>query len=233
VSGRLTLIAFPVLLTCWVPGCAEKGDNIEDNSKDGPGKTSVIDKIKCVNPSNWLRSLGQIDRKETVIFLWWVLLTLAVASGGGLFLSSLGVPAGIMVGAMLFTAIASLLGAGMKAPTSSIFNLLLIGVGITISNSITPETLSVLRSGNLLLIILISTLVIFLSSLVVAFVISKVTGWDYATSFLAAAPAGFTVMTMLAVKYDKDPFRVSILHLCRLISLKVAIPLYFMFADKV
>jgi membrane AbrB-like protein len=229
----LTLIAFPVLLTCWVPGCDEKGDNIEDNSKDGPGKNSVINKIIGLSPGSWYQSLGQRGRKETVIFLWWVLLTLAVASGGGLFLSTLGVPAGIMVGAMLFTAIASLLGASMKAPTSSIFNLLLIGVGITISNSITSETLTVLGSGNLLLIILISTLVIFLSSLIVAYFISKVSGWDYATSFLAAAPAGFTVMTMLAVKYDKDPFRVSILHLCRLISLKVAIPLYFMFADKV
>jgi hypothetical protein len=229
----LTLIAFPIILTYLVHGSAEKADGSEGNSKDGPVKTSFFNKIKCRNQNISFQFLRQIDSKETVLSLWGVLLTLAVAACGGFFLSSLGLPAGVMVGAMLFTAVVSLLGASIKSPSDSIFSFLLIGVGIAIANNITPDTVATLTSGNLLQVILISTFAIFFSSLAVAFCISKVTGWDYATSFLAAAPAGFTVMTMLAVKYDKDPFRVSMLHLCRLVALKIILPLFFMFADKV
>jgi uncharacterized membrane protein AbrB (regulator of aidB expression) len=46
---------------------------------------------------------------------------------------------------------------------------------------------------------------------------------------LAAAPAGFSVMTALAVDYDKDPFRVSMTHLCRLLAVKTIVPFVFMF----
>ncbi len=224
----LTLIAFPILLTYFVPRSAASDAKVTDEGKKISGffgqKISFNHAVGC---------LQTLKQKETVGNLWWVLVTLVVAASGGFILTYLGVPAGVMVGAMLFAAIASLLGAKIKAPGQGIFSFLMIGAGITVSDSITPETLTALSSGNLLLIVLISTVVIFLSSLVVAFFISKVTRWDYATSFLAAAPAGFTVMTMLAVKYDRDPFRVSILHLCRLISLKMVLPLFFMFSDKV
>jgi uncharacterized membrane protein AbrB (regulator of aidB expression) len=46
---------------------------------------------------------------------------------------------------------------------------------------------------------------------------------------LAAAPGGFTIMTVLAVKYNKNPFQVSMLHLVRLLAIKSVVPLVFLF----
>ena len=143
-------------------------------------------------------------------------------------MTALSVPSGMMVGAMLFTAMISLMGAKVVAPTVNVFKFLLVGVGISLSDKITPDTLVTLQSGNLLLMVLVSNFLIFLTSFMVSYVIHRITDYDYATSFMAAAPSGFTVMSILAAKYDKKPFEVSILHLCRLVLLRLLIPLVFM-----
>jgi len=62
----------------------------------------------------------------------------------------------------------------------------------------------------------------------VAWIIHRLTGWDLPTSLLAAAPGGFTVMTALAIKHDLDPVKISMLHLCRLFTIKMFIPFIFM-----
>ncbi len=229
----LTLMIFPVLLTLWVPkgtaggGCVAAG---------GEKKAVKVTPANNISPSLLVGRVKDIfrqaGRRGFAIYLGWLLFSLAVAAGGGLLLSALGVPAGVMVGAMLSTAVASLGGARIIAPGNGFISFMLIGAGITIADSITPDTLTALLSGRLPLVIAVSTLVIFLTSLVVAYFMSKLTGWDYATSFLAAAPAGFTVMALLADKYEKDAFSVSILHLCRLISLKLFLPLFFLFFDN-
>jgi uncharacterized membrane protein AbrB (regulator of aidB expression) len=50
---------------------------------------------------------------------------------------------------------------------------------------------------------------------------------DKLTCFLSAAPGGFTVIATLAIDYEKDPFAISILHLCRLIVIKTLVPIVF------
>ncbi len=158
-----------------------------------------------------------------------LLFPFAMAGSGAFILHQLGVPAGIMVGAMLFSVIASLAGARVQFRSPVVFGMLLVGVGIMIADNISTGTLEVLLYSNLAWPMLLSTLLIVLSSFLVAYVIHKVSGWDYPTSFLAAAPAGLTVMTTLALTYGKNPLHVSTLQLCRLIVLKTAVPLIFMF----
>ncbi len=155
--------------------------------------------------------------------------TLIIATGGALLFYFLGVPAGAMVGSMLFTAAASARGLEVKSPSPGLFGLMLVGVGIMVSDNISPETMEVLLSGGLVLPLIISTLVILGSSFLVAFLISRSEEWDLPTSFLAAAPGGFSVMTALALSSGRNPLRVSMLHLCRLVALKTVVPLALMF----
>ncbi len=158
-----------------------------------------------------------------------LLFSLLVALAGGWLLSSLGVPAGIMVGSMLAVAAAGVAGLPMRSLHPRLFSPLLVTVGIMVSDNFGPETAQTLLSGRLLWPVIISTCVIFASSLGIAWIIHRLSGWDMPTSFLAAAPGGFTVMTTLAIRYNKDPFKVSMLHLCRLMAIKTVVPLVFMF----
>ena len=108
---------------------------------------------------------------------------------------------------------------------------MLIGLGIVITSNITSETIKSL-TPKLLLPILFTLVVIYLTSLLVSFIIYKITGWDYPTCFLASAPAGITAITGLAISFDLDPLRISLLHLCRLVVLKTVVPLAFMFISQ-
>jgi len=71
--------------------------------------------------------------------------------------------------------------------------------------------------------------VVFLTALVVAVLIQRMAGWDLPLSLLAAAPGGFTVMTAIAIHYGYDPFRVSMVHLARLLAIKTVVPVVFAF----
>ncbi len=158
-----------------------------------------------------------------------LLFTLAVATAGGWLLSLLGVPAGIMVGAMFAVAGASMAGLPVRTLHPRLFDLLMLSVGIMVTDSFSPDTAAVLASGALIGPLVISTAVVFTSSFAMIWIIHRLSGWDLPTCFLAAAPGGLTVMTLLAAHYGKDSFRVSMVHLARLLVIKTIVPFVFMF----
>jgi membrane AbrB-like protein len=178
-----------------------------------------------------VKVLGSIRQSpwETLSGVGQFILTITIGAMGCFLFLSLGVPAGAMVGAMFLVAIASLAGVPVSGLPEGMLNYMLVGVGIMVSGSISPEILIVLTAGELLIPVLLVTLITFMTSFGVASLIHRIVGWDYPTCFLAAAPGGFSIMTTLAIKYGHDPFRVSLLHLCRLLVLKIVIPLVFMF----
>jgi len=157
-----------------------------------------------------------------------VLLVFLVAVGGGIIFHSLGVPAGIMVGAMLAIAFTTLLGVQPVTIPPLIINLMLVGMGISVADNILLERLAELYDPRLLLAVVVSIILIFISSFLVALLVHRISGWDLSTCVIASAPAGFIEMIALAVKYDKDPFFVSMMLLCRMLSLKLIVPFVFM-----
>ncbi len=157
-----------------------------------------------------------------------ILSTAAVAAAGGYLLHRLGVPAGLMVGSTFAVAAASVAGMPVSKVSNRLLNILLVAIGITLADNITPEMLHTMARIKFLVPILIATSVMFLSSFGAAWIIFRLTDWDLPTSFLAAAPGGFTVMTALAIKHGLDPFKVSMIHLCRLLAIKMFIPLVIM-----
>jgi len=157
-----------------------------------------------------------------------LLSTAAVAAGGGFLLHSLNVPAGLMVGSTFAVAAASVAGMPVSKVSNHLLSLLLVAIGITLADNITPDMLQTMAQVKFLVPILVATSAMFLSSFGTAWLIFRITDWDFPTSFLAAAPGGFTVMTALAIKHGVDPFKVSMIHLCRLLAIKMFIPLVFM-----
>ncbi len=236
-----TVTIFPVIIE-WVEKKERRGVNYpavdhnpDLNKPSGEFKnyqagettveiTSIRDKIGQSLNSETLHGYIRLLRGS------WkrILQTLAVAASGGLLLESLGVPAGMMVGSTIFIAAASIIGMPVSKLSQRLLNIMLVFIGISIADNITAETITTLADASFLLPILIATTVMFASSFGVAWLIYRLTGWDFPTSFLAAAPAGFTVMTTLALKHGHDPLKVSMLHLCRLLSIKMFLPFVFM-----
>ena len=158
-----------------------------------------------------------------------IIMIFAVAAGGGTIFYYLGVPAGIMVGSMFAIALITLLGVQPFSLHPCLFNLMLVGMGIVVADNLLPETLGQLTDLHMLMLVAIAITIIFASSFLVALLIHRVSGRDFPTCFLASSPAGLFVMTVLAIKYDKDPFFVSMLLLCKVLSLQIIVPFAFMY----
>ena len=223
----LTMVLFPLILKVWMR--KEKAESIKQQPfPDAPRKQETLNHTDAAADTRQ-HEQGYLSY-TTLGFVGNILVSVAfAAAGGGLFLY-LGVPAGGMVGATFFIAFLSLYGRiEVVPPSTKLFGIMLLAIGLMVTDNITADAVEVILSGNILIPIAISTVIIFATSLGVALLIHRVSGWDFPTSFLAAAPGGFTIMVTLAISYDKNPFRVSILHLCRLLAIKSVVPFVFMF----
>lgn len=170
-------------------------------------------------------------RPANMVRMSWkrVIITLVAAGAGGLLFEYLNVPAGLLVGSTVFIAALSVAGFRTSRLSPRLFDLLLVAIGVIIADNISLETVGIFGNWLFITPILIATAAIFATSFVISAVICRLTGWDYPTCFLAAAPGGFTMMTLLAVKHGRDPFKVSMLHLCRLLSINMFLPFLFMY----
>lgn len=158
-----------------------------------------------------------------------ILLVFLLGLGGGILFLYLKIPAGGLVGSMLFVFLGTLFGLRTFTFPHLFHDFLYVGVGLLASSSITPVIFSSLFSKDFLIAWSLSLFFIFSSSIGVIYLLKRITKWDETTCVLAVAPAGFTVMVLLALEYDRDPVQIAILHLCRLIMLKSIIPFLFLF----
>lgn len=181
-----------------------------------------IKKIYCEVSSLQLSPLNRILKSYFKI-----ILIFSIATIGGFIVLKMGVPAGAMVGSMLTVSFISLKEIEVKPLSIKFITLIMIATGIMVIDNISEETIELILSSRFILIILISSITIFLSSFFVAYLIHKITGWDKLTCFLSSAPGGFTVLAGLAMKYERDLFVISLLHLCRLVLLKILVPIVF------
>ncbi|HOL17286.1 MAG TPA: AbrB family transcriptional regulator [Bacillota bacterium] len=229
-----TIVLFPVIFEKVV---MKKNALAVETGTTGKNKAALAtlglawSRLKqSITAFNITKMLQFYCRPSTLLPVARKLAPLAAASLGGFIFSRLGIPAGFMVGSMFVTILLSVLGIGVIAPSSVVYGLIVAGVGITVSDNITRETFKPLASSGLLLYIVLSTLLILASSILVAYLISRIFKWSFATGFLAAAPGGFTTITTLAIAYKQEPFKVSMTHLCRLMVIEAVIPLLLMYS---
>ena len=151
--------------------------------------------------------------------------SLAFSVVGGLLLSALKVPAGAMIGSLAFMVVANMLGFGEQLSSPLLLGLLLTAVGMGVADSITPETISAILSGTMLWTLVVTLFISFLSSGLLTIIVHKLTGWDWVTCILACAPAGVSSMPIIAMEINVDPLPISLLHLCRLFTIKACVPI--------
>lgn len=155
-----------------------------------------------------------------------VLLAIFFALVGGILGTALSLPAGAMIGALTMIAVVSLKGASIESPPLFIRNFMRIGMGTVIGYNFSWEAFSGFYS--IILPVLLVTFLIFFSSTIMAKLIEKISGWNHTTCSLATTPVGFSSMTILAYDINSQPFQVSMLHLSRLVTIKIMVPLLIM-----
>ncbi len=195
-------------------------DNTETESEKAPEQRKVIG-----------QSVGRgavFKEKKMKLSISHLVVTLALAGGFGGLLMYLGVPAGGLVGSLLFVMVASYYELPIQVPPSRTLDYFLVGIGLMVSSEIEPETIRLIFTAEIGLALVLSLVLTFSSALLMTHIVYKITGWDYLECFLACAPAGFTVMIAYAIAEGYDPIPVSLLQLSRLVTLKLAIPFIFM-----
>ncbi|MGI6317450.1 MAG: AbrB family transcriptional regulator [Dethiobacteria bacterium] len=157
-----------------------------------------------------------------------IFLSITIALVGGSLFYYIGVPAGLMVGSTFFIALASINGLEVITVPKGFIGVIQIGLGLEVSKNISKETFEVLASGELLITLLLLTLITIITSFVIALIVHKISKWDLATCLMACAPAGFTVMVALAIDYGKNSIQVTMLHMVRVLAIKICVPIFFM-----
>lgn len=203
----VTIFLFPILARYFTPDWEEK---VAANTAQNPSPKE---------------STGEYRKPQ------WkhIALSVCLAAGGGSLFLWLGIPAGALVGSLIFTIIGSLLGWPLFIPSKQVLNWFLVGIGLMVAGQFTQESFFLLISGELLLPLLLSMIIILTTSFGLGYIMFRITQWSFLTAFLSTAPAGLTFMSTLAMQTGNDPIPVSLMHLCRVLVLKLALPFIFMF----
>jgi len=153
--------------------------------------------------------------------LWRTAETLAVAAVGGIALTYIGFPAGLITGSLLGVAVAGLVGRPMMIPVwlSRIISVL---VGISLGAVVSPETLKGLVTFPLSVAVLaVSTLCMFAAT---TSYLRFVHGWDPQSALLGASPGALAQVMVLSAEYKADLRAVAIVQTLRVVALTVGIP---------
>jgi uncharacterized protein len=147
--------------------------------------------------------------------------TLITAAAGGLALTWLGFPAGLVTGSLLAVAIAALAGrpVSVPAPLSHTISVL---VGISLGAVVTPETLQGLVKFPLSVAVLaVSTLCMIATTTAY---LRLVHGWDALSALLGASPGALAQVMVLSAEYKADLRAIAVVQTLRVVALTIGIP---------
>ena len=142
---------------------------------------------------------------------------------GGLLLNYFKIPAGAMVGSLLGAATSQILTKSKLKIDIKIKRTVRVVMGCYIGLGVTLEGLSQLK--NIGAAALIVTTGVILMSLLITFLLYKFCDWELQEAYLSSLPAGLSEIGMTADEFDVDIIKVTTIHLMRLITIIVIIPL--------
>lgn len=158
-----------------------------------------------------------------------VIYTLLIAVVGGIIGIKLKMPAGAFIGALIAVATFNI-ATGLGSLPVSIKLGAQMALGGLIGLNFTMETLRNLKYMILPAFILIIGLTAF--SILMAFVIHKVTGMDLMTALFSSSPGGLADMSILSEAYGAETPKVVVMHSMRLLTVVVFFPIIFGFIGK-
>lgn len=151
-----------------------------------------------------------------------IIFTLIVGIIGGYIGIKLKIPAGAMIGSMIFVGGYNVLTSGAHVP----YNFKLIAqivIGCTIGLNFTMDSVLGLKKiiiPSIILVIGLTTL-----SVILGYTIHKFTGIDLPTALFSAAPGGLTDMTIMSESFGAKTHIVALLHLIRLTTVLTVLPM--------
>lgn len=150
-----------------------------------------------------------------------IVLTLIMGLVGGFLGIKLKIPAGAMIGSMIFVGGYNVLTNGAHMPTN--FKLIAqIVIGCTVGLNFTMDSVLGLKKiiiPSIILVIGLTTL-----SIILGYIIHKATGIDLPTALFSAAPGGLTDMTIMSESFGAQTHIVALLHLIRLTTVLIVLP---------
>lgn len=145
-----------------------------------------------------------------------VMKTLAVATAGGYIGHKLKIPSGVMMGAMVAVAAASLLKVDLgrlpdiSKPAVQVVLGAILGFGL---RNITMQQLKSLFVPAILMIA-----VLLAAGFAIAFILHRYFGFDVMTAIFSSTPGGMTELSSVAAEMHANAPVVAILQLLRLVS---------------
>jgi len=158
-----------------------------------------------------------------------IIYTLIVAAIGGYVGIKLKIPAGAMIGAMVFVAIYNIKTSQGYIPRD--FKLVAqVVVGAMLGLNFNMESILALKKLILPSIVLVVGLTVF--SLLLGILIHKITGLDLVTALFSSSPGGLTDMSLLSEAYGAQTHVVALMHLIRLTTVITIFPILIKFLKE-
>ena len=149
--------------------------------------------------------------KNDYVFMTFV----AIATAG--IATYFNIPTGAMLGAMLASGCFAVLVKRSYCYDTRLRLAAQIGLGVVMGQRMTYAVVSQL--GQILVPALLTTAVMLVGCIALAFFLKKLSGWDMLTCLLCTAPAGLSQITVFAEEIGADSFTASVFHTVRILSI--------------
>ena len=147
--------------------------------------------------------------------------TLLTALAGGLLFTWIGMPAGLVSGSMLATALAALLGRPMSIPVP-LAQASFVLIGILLGAVVTPETLRGIATWPLsIALLMISAMMMMVAA---SAYLRLVHGWDPLSSLLGASPGSMAQVMALSAEFRANLRGIAIVQTMRVLIVTIGLP---------
>ena len=147
--------------------------------------------------------------------------TLLIAALGGVGLTLVGFPGGLVSGSMLTVAVAALAGRPMQIPLP-LARLCFVLVGILLGAVVTPETLKGVATWPLSIALLVVAAICMMAA--TTCYLRWVHGWDPLSALLGASPGSMAQVMALSAEFDADVRGIAIVHVMRVLLIVLGLP---------
>jgi uncharacterized protein len=147
--------------------------------------------------------------------------TLLIGAIGGIGLNALGVPAGLISGSVIATAVASISGRTLAVPVV-LARAVYVLIGIALGSIVTPDTLRGLTAYPFSVAVLVVSTVGMTAA--TTFYLHKVHRWDLLSALFGASPGALAQVMALSAEAGAEMRAIVIVQSVRVVFLTVGLP---------
>ena len=157
-----------------------------------------------------------------------LLEALALGAVGGAVFYYFRLPLAWMMGAMVFTTVASMSGRPLFVP-QRLRSVMITVLGVLLGSTFTPEIVEQAPRWWLTLLAMAGYLVLLTGLLYLWF--HRVMGYDPVTAYFSATPGGLNEMTIVGGAMGGDDRLIALTHAARVLLTVMVIPIWFRFSE--